>query len=141
MDGKWVLTVTPDLKSKKDLTDEICLYLEPRYVKQWLREGISMIYFQRDDVTLEIDLKEITPDWFTVEDDTNVDTLPLEDRIDFYVFTLCPKERNMQVLVEILIGKDKTPADALTGVTLKVDEQEQEITQNGIYEIKNSPET
>ena len=136
MDGQWILTVTPDLTIKKDLTDEVCLYLEPRDVKQWLREGINMVYFQRDDVTLEIDLREITPDWFTAEDDPDADAIPPEERIDFYVFTLCPKEEGMQVLAEILTGKDKTPADAFAGLILKADEQEQEITQNGIYEIK-----
>lgn len=146
MDGKWTLTVVPDLESKDDLTDEISLYLEPRYVKQWLREGISMVIFQRNDVMLEIDLKEITPDWFTVEEDSEEDDTPLRDRIDFYVFTLCPTEDGIQVDVDILIEKDKTPADAFTGLILekevknpntgKIELRELEITENGVYDFE-----
>ncbi|MBQ9031705.1 MAG: hypothetical protein IJ106_09685 [Parasporobacterium sp.] len=66
---------------------------------------------------LEIDLKEITSDWFTVEEDPNADDIPFEDRIDFYVFTLSSVEKSIQVDVEILIGEEKrqqTPSRVLS---------------------------
>ena len=146
IDGKWTLTVVPDLESRDDLTDEISLYLEPRYVKQWLREGISMVVFQWDDVKLEIYLNEITPDWFTVDEDSDKGYTPLEDRIDFYVFTLCPTEDSIQVDVDILIEKDKTPGNAFTGLILekevknpdngKMELRELELAENGVYDFE-----
>ena len=145
-DGKQMLTVIPDLDSMEDLTDEMYLYLEPDHVKQWLREGISKVIFQRGDVSLEIDLEEISPDWFTVDEDPDTRSIPLEDRISFYVFTLCPTEGEIQVNVEILIGGEKTPADAFAGLVLKkvvrnpdtgeTEILELEITENGGYTLE-----
>ena len=146
IDGKWTLTVVPDLESRDNLTDDISLYWEPKYVKQWLREGISTVIFQRDNVKLEIDLNEITPDWFTVDEDSDKDYTPLEDRIDFYIFTLCPVEESIRVDVDILIEKDKTPANAFKGLILekevknpdngKIELRELEITENGVYDFE-----
>ena len=146
IDGKWTLTVVPDLESRDNLTDDISLYLEPKYVKQWLRKGISTVIFQRDNVKLEIDLNEITPDWFTVDEDSDEDDTPLEDRIDFYVFTLSPVEESTRVDVDILIGKEKTSADTFKGLMLKkevknpdtgkMELRELEITENGVYDFE-----
>ena len=95
---------------------------------------------------MEIDLKEIAPDWFTVEEDPDTDNTSLENRIDFYVFTLCPVEDSIRVDVDILIGEEKTPADAFKGLILKkevknpdtgkMETQELEITENGVYDIE-----
>ena len=146
IDSVWTLTVIPNLENREDLTDDVSLYLEPEYVKQWLRDGISTVIFQRDDVKLVIGLKEITPDWFSVNEDSDEDDTPLEDRIDFYVFTLCPVEESIRVNVDILIEKDKAPASAFTGLILKkevknpdngkMELRELEITENGVYDFE-----
>ncbi len=146
IDSVWTLTVIPNLENREDLTDGVSLYLEPEYVKQWLRDGISTVIFQRDDVKLVIGLKEITPDWFSVNEDSDEDGAPLEDRIDFYVFTLCPTENGIQVDVDILIDEEKTSADAFIGLILekevknpdtgKMDIREHKIAEKGVYDFE-----
>ena len=70
---------------------------------------------------------EITPDWFTL--DKEVET------VDFYVFTLDPADDEVLVNVNAVIGEAKTPADALTGMTLKVDGIVVDVKENGTYRI------
>jgi len=125
--GKLILTVTPDLQGEAALTKVTSLWLKPEYVERWLTEGISIVLFQRDDAILEIELTEITPDWFTL--DKEVET------VDFYVFTLDPADDEVLVNVNGVIGEAKTPADALTGMTLKVDGTVVDVKENGTYRI------
>ena len=103
------------------------LWLKPEYVERWLKEGVGIVRFQRDDAILEIELTEITPDWFTL--DKEVET------VDFYVFTLDPADDEVLVNVNGVIGEAKTPADALTGMTLKVDGTVVDVKENGTYRI------
>ena len=125
--GKRILTVTPDLQREDTLTKVTSLWLKPEYVERWLKEGVGIVRFQRDDAILEIELTEITPDWFTL--DKEVETL------DFYVFTLDPADDEVLVNVNAVIGEAKTPADALTGTTLKVNGTVVDVKENGTYRI------
>ncbi len=125
--GKRILTVTPDLQREDALTKVTSLWLKPEYVERWLKEGVGIVRFQRDDAILEIELTEITPDWFTL--DKEVETL------DFYVFTLDPADDEVLVNVNAVIGEAKTPADALTGTTLKVNGTVVDVKENGTYRI------
>lgn len=87
------------------------------------------------------------PDWFPVEKDPA--GIPLEDRIDFCAFTLCPAEEGVRVDVDLVIGEEKIPADAFTGLLLKKETEnpdhgkkelrELEITENGVYGFEDSP--
>ena len=119
VDGKRVLTVTPD-----PVDGKVSLYLTPEEVALWLRQGIDTVTFSTDFVALEIDLSEITAEWFPLEDGAE---------IDFFVFTLAPAENSAEVRVEALIGEEKTPAEVFTGIALFLENQEINVTENGVY--------
>ena len=106
-DGKRILTVTP-----VPTEGEIGLYLTPDQAAMLLQQGVDMIVFSPDFAALEIDLSAVTPDWFS----------PDETEIDFFVFTLVPAENGAEVRVEALKGDEKNPADAFSGVTLRMND-------------------
>ncbi|MBQ8305534.1 MAG: hypothetical protein IJX90_04870 [Blautia sp.] len=107
------------------------LWLKPEYVERWLAEGVSILRFQRNNAILEIELAEITLDWFTFDVEV--------EKVDFYVFTLDPAIDEVLVDVYAVIEKEKTPADALTGITLKVDETVVDVKKNDTYKIEKQP--
>ncbi|MGI5875112.1 MAG: hypothetical protein ACOX8R_10745 [Bacillota bacterium] len=129
--GRRILTVTPDLRGKEDLAKVTSLWLKPEYVERWLKEGISIVRFRRDDAVLEIKLAKIVPDWFTFDEDV--------ETADYYVFTLDPADDEVLVDVNAVIEKETTPADALTGITLKVGETVVDVRKNDTYKIKKRP--
>ena len=121
--GKRVLTVTPDLHD--DEAAVTSLWLKPEYVEQWIEQGVSVVKFQRNNAVLEIELAAITPDWFALSSDA--------DKISHFVFTLDPGTDNALVEVSAALGGQKAPANTLTGITLRLDEAEISVTQNGMY--------
>lgn len=62
-----------------------------------------------------------------------------QEKVDFYVFTLDPAIDEVLVDVYAVIEKEKTPADALTGITLKVDETVVDVKKNDTYKIEKQP--
>ena len=86
---------------------------------------------QWNNAILEIELAEITLDWFTFDVEV--------EKVDFYVFTLDPAIDEVLVDVYAVIEKEKTPADALTGITLKVDETVVDVKKNDTYKIEKQP--
>ena len=127
-DGKRILTVTPDLQGEDDLTKVISLWLMPEYAEHWLKEGVSFVRFLRKNAILEIKLAEITMDWFTLDEDA--------ETVDFYTFTLDPADGKVLVDVNAVIETEKTPADKLTGIALKIDETVVDVKKNDIYKIE-----
>ena len=119
VDEKWVLTVTPD-----PLDGEVGLYLTPDEAELWLRQGIDTVAFSRDFAALEIDLSAIAAEWFPLEDGAE---------IDFFVFTLAPGEDEVEVRVQAMIGEEKTPAKAFASIALLLEDQEINVTENGVY--------
>ena len=118
VEGKRILTVMPD-----PIEGEVGLYLTPDQVALWLRQGVDTVAFNPDFAALEIDLSAITPEWFSLDD----------AEIDFFVFTLALAEDGVEVRVEAMKGDEKTPADAFSGVTLLLGDQEINLTENGVY--------
>ena len=118
VEGKRILTVMPD-----PIEGEAGLYLTPDQVALWLRQGVDTVAFNPDFAALEIDLSAITPEWFSLDD----------AEIDFFVFTLALAEDGVEVRVEAMKGDEKTPADAFSGVTLLLGDQEINLTENGVY--------
>ncbi|MBR6187238.1 MAG: hypothetical protein IKQ41_13390 [Clostridia bacterium] len=119
VDGKRVLAVTPD-----PVDGEVGLYLTPEEAELWLKQGIDTVSFSTDFAALEIDLSEITAEWFPLEDGAE---------IDFFVFTLAPAEDGAEVRAEALIGEEKTPAEAFAGIALFLEDQGIGVTENGVY--------
>ena len=107
------------------------LWLKPEYVERWLAEGVSILRFQRNNAILEIELAEITLDWFTFDVEV--------EKVDFYVFTVDPANDEVLVDVNAIIEKETTSADTLTGITLKVDETAVNIEKNDTYKIEKRP--
>ena len=129
--GKRMLAVAPDLQGEEELTKVTSLWLKPEHVERWLKEGVSIVRFHRDDAILEIELAEITLDWFTFDEEV--------EKVDFYVFTLNPSDDEILVDVSAIIEEEKTSADELTGIALKVDETVVDVKQNGTYRIEKRP--
>ena len=88
------------------LDGEVGLYLTPDEAELWLRQGIDTVAFSRDFAALEI---------------------------DFFVFTLAPGEDEVEVRVQAMIGEEKTPAKAFASIALLLEDQEINVTENGVY--------
>ena len=123
--GKRILTVTPDLRGEEDPGKVTSLWLKQEYVERWLKEGVSMVRFQRNDAILEIELAEVTADCFALPSET--------DKISFFVFTLNPGDEGVLVEVKALAEDQAFAAEALSGVTLKWADAEFTIIENGRY--------
>ena len=121
-----ILTITPDIS--EDETKAASLWLKPEYVEQWIRQGVSILRFQRDGAVLEIELTAITPDWFLLD--------LTADKISFFVFTLDPGADSMLVEVNAVLDDQKTPAHTLSGITLRLGEAEVSVTENGMYPVE-----
>ena len=119
VEGKRVLTVTPD-----SIEGEVGLYLTPKTRVQWMQDGVDKVVLRNGSATLEIDLSAITADWFGrkwVE-------------IDCFVFTLAPAENGVEVRVEALTGEGKKLADAFSGITLLLGDQQISLAKSGVYQ-------
>ena len=123
--GKRILTVTPDLQGEEESSKITSLWLKLEYVERWLKEGVSMVRFQRNDAILEIELAEVTADWFALSSE--------DAKITFFVFTLDPGDEGVLVEVNALTDDQKFAAEALSGVTLKWADAEYTIIENGRY--------
>ena len=121
-----ILTITPDIS--EDETKAASLWLKPEYVEQWIRQGVSILRFQRDGTVLEIELTAITPDWFVLD--------LTADKISFFVFTLDPGADSVLVEVNAVLDDQKTPAHILSGITLRLGEAEVSVTENGMYPVE-----
>ena len=121
-----ILTITPDIS--EDETKAASLWLKPEYVEQWIRQGVSILRFQRDGTVLEIELTAITPDWFVLD--------LTADKISFFVFTLDPGADSVLVEVNAVLDDQKTPAHTLSGITLRLGEAEVSVTENGMYPVE-----
>ena len=121
-----ILTITPDIS--EDETKAASLWLKPEYVEQWIRQGVSILRFQRDGAVLEIELTAITPDWFVLD--------LTADKISFFVFTLDPGADSVLVEVSAVLDDQKTPAHTLSGITLRLGEAEVSVTENGMYPVE-----
>ena len=121
-----ILTITPDIS--EDETKAASLWLKPEYVEQWIRQGVSILRFQRDGAVLEIELTAITPDWFVLD--------LTADKISFFVFTLDPGADSVLVEVNAVLDDQKTPAHTLSGITLRLGEAEVSVTENGMYPVE-----
>ena len=122
-DGRRVLTVTPVPESAENVA-EIWLYLNPDDVQTWVKDGIGAVAFDCGDACLEIELKEISPDWFAPD---------APDQIDFYLFAVIPESDGIRVDAEALRGEEKIPAKSLTGLILKTGDIAEEVKENGTY--------
>ena len=122
---KRILTVTPDLRGEEESARITSLWLKLEYVERWLKEGVSMVRFQRNDAILEIELAEVSADCFALPSET--------DKISFFVFTLNPGDEGVLVEVNALTDDQKFAAEALSGVTLKWADAEFTIIENGRY--------
>ena len=138
-DGKWVLTITPELNNAEEATEETRLYLAPEYVRQWLREGISAVVFKREAAALEIGLGAITPDCFAMP----------EDDISFYIFILAPRDQGILTDVKAMTGEAFAPANTVAGLVLKweiidpadgkAEVRRLEIIETGTYDLEGLP--
>ena len=122
---KRILTVTPDLRGEEESARITSLWLKLEYVERWLKEGVSMVRFQRNDAILEIELAEVSADCFALPSET--------DKISFFVFTLNPGDEGVLVEVKALAEDQAFAAEALSGVTLKWADAEFTIIENGRY--------
>ena len=91
----------------------------------WLEEGLGLVRLQLSEATLEIELDQIGPAWFP----------SLTGDPDRCLFTLTPGEGAVEVLVEALQGDQRIPAEALTGLTLRLGETVLPVEQNGTYSL------
>ena len=120
--GKRILTVTPDLPEGGVRVTS--LWLNPEYVEQWIGQAVSMVRIQQNGAVLEIELTAVTADWFPPE--------PATRAISFYVFTLDPGSDGILVEVNAVFDDQKVPAITLSGITLKLEEAEISVTENGM---------
>ena len=90
-----ILTVT----SRQDAFSS--LFLKPADIQKWLDEGISAVVFRCGDVSLRIELAEISSDWFGQEP-------------EFYIFTITDSDFR----VEGWIDGQSVPADHFSGITI-----------------------
>lgn len=127
-DYNGTLTVEPLWQSERDDTDEIGLYMTPDDVYVWVWENENRIELVRDDATLALDPREITPEMFGLKE---------EDAPDYYVFSLTPAEDGgWLVKAEALKGEERIPALELKRITLTLAGKETEITENGVYKAE-----
>ena len=122
--GRRILTITPDLQA--DDNRVASLFLKMEYVEHWLSQGVSTVRFQRNEADLAIRLAAVTADWFMPD--------LAAGAIDYFVFTLDPGADGALVEVNAWIADEKTPANALSGITLKLGEAEISVTKNSMYQ-------
>jgi hypothetical protein len=115
--GNMLLTLTPEAAE-----GGVSLTLTAKDLEAWQKLGLTQIALYCGDGRLVMDAAQIGPGWFG----------DLE-AIDAYAFTLTPTEEGLQIRVEALTGEERTPAQALSGLTLERGEQATEITENGTY--------
>ncbi len=114
-----VLTVTP--KTGENAVLSLCL--TPAQAAAWLKEGVDLVRLELDGATLEIELGELGAGWFPT----------LTGEPERVLFTLKRGDAGMEVLVEALQGDDRTPAETLTGLTLRLGKAALTVDKNGVY--------